>query len=136
MKKRGQMGLEYMAIVSIATLVAVSLLGISHYYSKQTEITINTNQIDQVGKEIVDAAESIYYYGKPSRTTLEVYLPEGIRNVTVGPNELSFKVRTEGGEADMFYPSSVPLQGNISTEYGIHIITIEAKEGYVWINSS
>lgn len=134
--KQGQISLEYMSIVGLATLVAISLLALSHYYSKQTEITINTNQIDRIGKEIVDTAESMYYYGEPSRTTLKVYIPDGINEISIGNNELNFKVRTKEGEADMFYSSSVNLQGNISTVYGFHYITIEAREGYVWINST
>ncbi|MBW2981018.1 hypothetical protein KY360_06400 [Candidatus Woesearchaeota archaeon] len=134
--ERGQISLEYMAIVGIATMVAISLLAISYFYSKGTESTINTQQIDRVAKEIVDTAESMYYYGEPSRTTIKAYLPDGINEITVGPDELSFRVRTPSGETDIFYPSSVSLQGNISTEYGFHYITIEAKEGYVWINST
>lgn len=136
MKKRGQISIEYMAIVGITTIVVISLLAISNYYSQQMEETINTNQIDGIAKEIVDTAESLYYFGEPSKVTLKVYLPRGIKQATVGPNELSFKVRTKGGDADMFYPSSVALQGNLVTSYGYHHITIEAKEGYVWINST
>lgn len=134
--ERGQISLEYMAVVGIATLVAISLLAISHYYSKETEITINAQQIDRIAKEIVDTAESMYYYGEPSKTTIRAYLPGGIKEITVGPDELSFRVKTQSGETDMFYPSSVNLQGNISTSYGFHYITIEAREGYVWINST
>lgn len=135
-KRRGQISLEYMAVVSITTAIAIALLALSNYYSKETEITLNTNQIDIVGKEIVDTAESIYYYGEPSKTTLKVYIPDGINSIAVGPDELSFKVRTKAGEAEMFYPSLVTLQGNISTSYGFHYISIEAKEGYVWVNST
>ena len=134
--KQGQISLEYMSIVGLATLIAISLLALSHYYSKQTEITINTNQIDRIGKEIIDSAESMYYYGEPSRTTIKAYIPDGINEINIGNNELNFKVRTKGGETDMFYSSSVDLQGNISTAYGFHYITIEAREGYVWINST
>jgi hypothetical protein len=135
-KSRGQISLEYMAVVSITTAIAIALLALSNYYSKETEITLNTNQIDLVGKEIVDTAESIYYYGEPSKTTIKVYIPDGINSIDVGPDELSFKVRTKAGETEMFYPSSVTLQGNISTSYGFHYISIEAKEGYVWINGT
>ena len=78
----------------------------------------------------------MYYYGEPSRATIKVYLPDGINEIIVGPDELSFEVRTQAGVTDMFYPSSVALQGNISAAYGFHYVTIEAKEGYVWINST
>lgn len=135
-KKRGQISIEYMAIIGIATIIAISLLAISNYYSRQIEETIDTNQIDKIAKDIVDTAESMYYFGEPSKTTIKVYIPKGVESITVGPNELSFKVKTKGSVSDMFYLSSVTLQGSISTSYGFHDIIIEAKEGYVWINST
>ncbi len=134
--RRGQISFEYMSVVGIATLIAISLLGVAHYYSKQTENTINTNQIDRIAKQIIDSAESIYYYGEPSMTTLKVFMPEGVRDVNISNNEISFKVYTQSGEADMFYASKVNILGNIDTKYGLHYIYIEAKEGYVWINGT
>jgi len=136
MKKRGQVSIEYMIIVGIATVVIISLLAISNYYSKEVETTINTNQIDRIAKEIVDTAESMYYFGEPSKTTIKVFIPEGIKHINISNNELNFKVRTQTGLTDMSYGSSVPMQGNLPYSYGFHYVTIEAKEGYVWINGT
>jgi uncharacterized protein (UPF0333 family) len=136
MKKRGQISLEYMAVVGVTTFVAISLLIVADYYSKQIEDTIDTSQLDGIAKEIVDSAQSVYYFGEPSKTTLKVYLPKGITSITVGPDELSFRIRTENGETDVFYPSSVTLQGGIPTTHGFHYVTIESREGYVWINGT
>ena len=136
MKKRGQISLEYMAVVGITTVVTISLLVLSNYYSRQVESTLDTNQIYSITKEIVDNAESVYYFGQPSKTTIKVFIPKGIQDVTVGPKELSFKVKTQSGYSDVFHLSSVTLQGNISTTYGFHYISVEAKEGYVWINGT
>lgn len=133
---KGQISIEYMSLVGITAVIVISLLVISNYYSRQVEDTINTNQLDQIAKEIVDTAESMYYFGEPSRTTIKVFIPKGIRDVNVGSNEISFRVNTHFGEIDMSYSSDVALQGDISTSYGFHYITIEAKEGYVWINST
>lgn len=134
--KRGQISFEYMSVVGIATIVAISLLGVAHYYSRQTEVTINANQVDRIAKQIVDTAESLYYYGEPSRATIKVYIPDGINSVNISGQELSFKFMTQAGEADMFYTSTVNLQGDIDTSYGLRHIHIEAKEGYVWINGT
>ena len=136
MKKRCQVSIEYMALIGITTVVVTALLALSYHYSNDVEQTINTNQLDQLGKQIVDSAESVYYYGEPSKTTMRAFVPQGIRAVTISPNEVSFRVFTQSGETDMSYSSAVPLQGAISTSYGFHNIIIEAREGYVWINSS
>jgi uncharacterized protein (UPF0333 family) len=136
MEKRGQISLEYMAVVGITTIVAISLLVLSNYYSKQIGDTIDTTQLDGIAKDIVDTAQSVYYFGEPSKSTLKVYLPKGITSVTVGPDQINFRIRTDSGETDVFYPSDVTLQGGIPTAYGFHYITIEAREGYVWINGT
>lgn len=136
LKKRAQVSIEYMAVVGITTIIVISLLLISNYYSREVENTINTNQIDRIAKEIIDTAESMYYFGEPSKTTLKLYIPDRIKNITVTQNELNLRVSTPFGETDMFYPSNVPLAGNLSTSHGFHYVTIEAKGGLVWINGT
>ena len=136
MRKRGQVSIEYIAIVGLTTIVVISLLAISNYYSREVEDTINTNQIDRIGKEVVDTAESMYYFGEPSKTTIKVFMPNGINEINIIPNELNFRVRTKSGLTDMPYFSSVPLNGNISHSYGFRYITIEARGEEVWINGT
>lgn len=136
LKKRAQVSIEYMAVVGITTIVVISLLLISNYYSKEVENTINTNQIDRIAKEIVDTAESMYYFGEPSKTTLKIYIPDRIKNITITQNELNLRVLTPSGETDMFYFSNVPLAGNLSPSHGFHYVKIEAKGGLVWINGT
>ena len=122
-----------MLVVGLATLIAISLLVISIYYSRQVEDTINTNQLDRIVKELVDTAESMYYFGEPSKTTLKVYIPKGVNSVSLDNNQINFKVNTQSGETDISYISSIQLQGNIPTSNGFHYLVIEAKEGYVCI---
>lgn len=136
MKKRGQISIEHIAIIGITTIMVISLLAISNYYSREIETTISSNQIDRIAKEIVDSAESMYYFGEPSKTTLKVYIPEGVKQISISPNELNIRFISQYGETDMFYSSNVPLKGNISSSYGFHYISIEAREGEVWINGT
>ncbi len=128
--------MEYMIVVGFLTLIVLSLLLISMYYSKELESTISTNQLDKVAKEIVDKAEFVYYFGEPSKTTIKVFIPKDVKQVTVGPQEISFRVLTDAGPTDVFYQSNVNISGNISINYGFHYVTIEAREGYVWVNST
>jgi uncharacterized protein (UPF0333 family) len=136
MKKRGQVALEYMLLIGFLTMVVISLIGISMYYSKETETTINTNQIDKIAKEIVDNAESVYYFGEPSKSTIKIFIPQGVKSINITPREINFRVLTTYGETDIFYQSTVNITGNISPAYGFHYVTIEAREGYVWLNGS
>jgi hypothetical protein len=47
-----------------------------------------------------------------------------------------FKVQTLSGLTDVGYKTTMPVNGTISTKPGYHLISIEAKEGYVWLNST
>ena len=136
MKKRGQVSIEFMVLIAFLTLIIISLLYASMYYTKEVENTISTTQLDRLVKEIVDSSEYVYYFGEPSKTTIKVFIPRNVKEITVGPNEINFRVKTLQGETDIFYRSSVNLSGRISNSHGFHLITIEAKEGYVWINST
>ncbi len=136
MKKRGQVSIEYMVVIGFVTLIILSLLLLSRYYSRDIETAINTNQIDKLAKEIVDNAEYIYYFGEPSKTTIKVFIPKEVEQIDVNTNEINFRVATPNGDTDIFYRSAVNLSGTISTAYGFHYLTIEARGGYVWINST
>jgi len=135
-RKRGQISLEYMAIVGLTTLIAISLLAISTYYSNQVRETIDSSQIDAIGKQIVDTAESVYYFGPPSKTTLKVFIPKSVYSANISAGQVIFNVRSNHGSSEYFYLSSVPLMGNISSSYGFHYVSVESKEGYVLINST
>jgi len=136
LKKRGQVAVEYMAVVGIATVIALSMLIVSGFYSRQTEEIINTNQIDQIAKKIVDTSEEVYYFGEPSKITLKVYIPKGINRIDIHESELVFNVNLQSGDSDISYVSAVPLQGEISVVQGYRYIEIEASGGYVWINGT
>ncbi len=135
-----------MLVVGVATFIALSIIAVSSHYSSEVRGTINTNQIDQISKEIVDTAESIYYYGAPTKTTIKIYMPGGVNSVNLNSldpadptdvaYEISFKVQTRMGESDIFYLSPIPLKGSIKTSEGYQYVSVEANEGYVFINST
>jgi len=134
--KKGQISIEYMAIVGIVTFVVLALFAISQYYVGGIKTTIVSNQADQIAKLIVENAEIVYYHGEPSKITLNVQMPKGVKEINIYENEISFTLIRGNGDIDIFYPSSVPLQGNISTTQGARSITIEALGGYVWVNGT
>jgi len=125
-----------MALVGMTTVIVMFLLLISNYYSRGVENTINVNQVDGIAKEIIDTAESMYYFGEPSKTTLKIYMPDRVTDIDITPNTINLKVSTSAGDTDMFYSSDVPISGDISPSEGFHYVTIEARGGIVWINGT
>ncbi len=135
-KKRGQVSIEYMGLVGITSIIVLFLLIISNYYSRGIENSINTNQIDGIAKEIVDTAESMYYYGEPSKTTLRIYIPDKIQVINITTDQIILTVTTPSGTANLAYLSDVPLGGEVLSTEGFHDVEIEARGGLVWINGT
>lgn len=130
---KAQSAIEYLIIVGFA-LSAVAVLTLVYYeHDSSSKAQIISSQIDRIGKKIVDSAESVYYLGTPTRTTLKMYMPTNIQEVKVSTKEINFKVRTKEGVSDMEYPSSVNLTGNISSTQGVKYVKIIAQSGRVCI---
>ena len=134
--KTSQISMEYMMIIGFTTLVLSIILIISSAYSNDVKESMNLNQLDQTVKSIIQSSESVYYFGEPSKTTLKVFIPEGVNEVVFGNNSIIFKVQTLSGLTDVGYKTTMPINGTILTDSGYHYISIEAKEGYVWLNST
>ncbi len=134
--KASQISMEYMMVIGFSMLVISIIIIISSVYSNDVKESLNLNQLDRIVKEIIESAESVYYFGEPSKTTLKVFIPGRVQGVVLANNSIIFKVQTSSGPTDVGYKTTMPLAGNILTTSGYHYITIEAREGYVWLNST
>jgi len=128
---KAQVSMEYMMIVGFVAVITIPLVLIYYAYSSDTSDQINANQVDQVAKKIVDAAESVYYLGEPSQTTIKVYIPNNVVQATIGNREVFFKIKTKSGISDIVQVSSVDIGGALPATSGIHYITIKATETQV-----
>jgi len=134
--KTSQISMEYMMIIGFSMLVIIGILIISSAYSNDLKESVNLNQLDRIVKSIIESAESVYYYGEPSKTTLKVFIPERVESAVLINNSIIFKVMTSSGLSDVGYKTTMPLNGTISTKPGYHYISIEARSGAVWLNST
>ena len=80
--------MEYLIVLGFVAFIVGIIAVVSSWYSQGIKDTVNVNQVDAISKEIVDNAESIYYFGKPSRTKIRVYVPKGITEITIPINVL------------------------------------------------
>jgi uncharacterized protein (UPF0333 family) len=133
--RKSQISIEYLSILGFVLVILILIITLSYIYSRQIEDQIIVNQVDKIAKEIIDSAESVYYYGEPTKTTIKAYLPENIEQISITVNDISFVVRTENGLTEISYHSEVNLAGTIPTASGIKNFQIEAREGYVWIGT-
>ncbi len=134
MKKRGQIGIEYMIIVGFVTFAVISILTLAVFYSDQIRDKIKVNQAENFAIQLINSAESVFFAGEPSKVTVYLYLPEGVDNVEVSSNYLIITQQVSSGENKRAYKSRVPIQGTISTNQGTKKLILEAFDDYLLIS--
>ncbi len=131
---KAQISMEYMIIVGFVAVITIPLIVIYYTYSSDTNEQITANQVDQIAKKIVDAAESVYYLGEPSQTTVKVYMPNNVIEAAVANREILFRVKAKSGVSDIEQISSVDMSGTLPTTQGIHFIRVKAVAGGVEVS--
>lgn len=115
-------------------VITVPVVILFYTFTADSRDQIVTSQINQISSEIVDAAESVYFLGKPSQTTIKVSIPGQIKAVGLDNKELVFNVSTRAGISEIVHASSVDLSGNLPIVQGKYSITVKARDNYVEIS--
>ena len=134
MKKKAQTGIEYMIIVGFVTFAIISIFVLAIFYSGQIRDSIKLNYVENFAVQLISSAESVFFAGEPSKTTLRLYLPEGVQNIEINSNYIMIDVMVSSGLNKRVFNSRVPLQGNVAFAEGTKKITLEAKETYVLVS--
>jgi hypothetical protein len=131
--ERAQAGIEYMIIIAFVTFAIMSVLGLAVFYSGQVRDDIKLNQIENFAIQLINSAESVFFAGEPSKTTVRLSLPSGVSSVNVTDEGLFFVVYVSGGQTKRLFESRVPLAGSFNINEGLKRITLTANETHVII---
>lgn len=133
MVKRGQISFEYLIIMGFVTFILVGLLSFAYFYGSSVQDRIRMTQALNYGNKIISTAESVFYAGEPSKATIEVYLPDGVKEVQISGNEVAVSVRTSTGLNKLVFTSKVPLVGSLQSSQGIKKVELTADSESVLI---
>ena len=140
MKKRGkskaQVSMEFLMVIGFAFLLTIPLVIIFYQQSKTINTDVTSTQVDKVASEIRDAADEVYYLGEPSKKTVKVYMPEGIKSITINGKKLVFLVDGPGGDYEVVKWTVTNVTGTLNPENGIHNVAVEAQSTQVLISST
>lgn len=125
--RKAQVAVEYMIIMGFVSFIVIFLIAASQLYQRSVTNQVILDQVDNLAREIVDSAESVYFLGEPSRTTIKANMPKNVNSVIVYDHDIVFKVNARGGLTDISRTSSVNLTGSIANFEGQHTITLETK---------
>ena len=140
-KKEAQVSIEYMMIIGFVTVITIPLVIIYHNFIQDSNDEISSTQINQVAKKIIDAAESVYYLGEPSQTTLKVNIPDNVVAVDLEKGSLEtsyyeviFNISTKSGIVEIVQNSPVNITGSLPVNKGTYTITIKAVSDHVEVS--
>jgi hypothetical protein len=136
MKKKGQVGIEYMIIVGFVSFAVIAILLLAFFYSGQIKDSIKLNQAENFAEQLIGSAESVFFAGEPSKTTIRLYLPENVESIDINNNYVTVTMQLSTGQNIRSYETKVPLQGTITTSEGIKKLTLIATEDNVVITQS
>lgn len=134
-QKRAQSSIEYLIMAGFIILIVIGILAAGLFYSSQLKDRIKLNQLNNAIQKIVQSAESVFYAGEPSRITIQIYLPAGIRSFTIQNKDITIQIETSSGLNTISYNSNVLLEGAIPITEGVKKIRLQAQPSKVLITA-
>lgn len=132
--KRGQVSVEFIAIFGFIFLMMIPLVLIFFDQSNNVKDAIASNHLRNIAIKIADKAETVYFLGEPSKTTIKAYFPEHIEYINISSRTLIFGLRTSRNNIQQIISvSSVNMTGNISIKPGIHYIEVTSSGDYALV---
>jgi hypothetical protein len=142
-RKKAQAAVEYLMVSGMMLLIIVPSIFAFMQYSNNQAREVETNQIFRLGSRLAIEAQTVYYGGKDSKSTIEEQFPGVLKNITYVPlydggnfigGELVFYIKDSRGTGA---PSSlsffVPLNVSLNSEQtkwgaGRRIMIFTARE--------
>jgi len=107
---KAQSALEYLMVIALVLGIIVPVTYLFFNYTSGSNIEIVDAQVNRIGRNIIDTAESVYYSGKSSKIVVELNMPENVEDVyIIAERELVFKVITELGETETVFFSDIDI---------------------------
>ena len=122
---RAQFAMEYVMIMGIALVIILAGVYLFRNYAYESNDKIVGIRLASINNDIVNKARKIYYYGPPSKSTIDTEMPPSLGNMFsvahIGADpyrneySLGYTVLTAGGSTNILFPSDIPLKDAIGS---------------------
>jgi len=94
--RKGQTAMEYLMIIALTLGIIVPTAYLFFRYSSESNVQIIDSQITQIGRTIIDTAQTVYFSGEGSKIIIDINMPEKIDDAYILANrELVFEIISE-----------------------------------------
>ncbi|MFA5246492.1 MAG: hypothetical protein WC408_01215 [Candidatus Micrarchaeia archaeon] len=111
MKTRGQSALEQLLISGLAIGIVALFFAIAMNYASDS---IRIAQARDAVDKIASASDYVHSLGNGAKTTVKIYLPEGVRLINMTGNRVHMRVALPSGDTDIYSTTNAPLRGTLS----------------------
>ena len=141
-KRIGQISVEYTLIIGFIIIALTIAVSVAFTYASSAQLQIKMNQIDKIGKKIVETADSIYYLGQRSKSTIDLNMPDNIKEIRIErgsvPNYIQFISKGSGSDVfstyytrGLIYNNGQPLNNSVFKSAGLKRLVINMTDNYV-----
>ncbi|VVC04947.1 Uncharacterised protein [Candidatus Burarchaeum australiense] len=123
---KGQTAFEYAIIVCVAIVILLPLWININNTMGITKIELQSSYSAHAVSKLQTAADAVYLQGVPAKFTVIINLPEGVDSVSISNHEISMRMSSAAGQADMIAMTLAEVEGSISPRAGAHRVTVEA----------
>ena len=123
--------MEYLLVMAFVFVLLVGILILAYQQSAAFSNDVSAAQVQKIGTELVDAANTVYYAGPPTKKTVRLYFPENIKNITISGQTILFTMQGRNGPYEYAISASTNMTGTLQPFNGLHVISIEAQESVV-----
>jgi uncharacterized protein (UPF0333 family) len=132
--RSAQVSMEYLIVVAFVFIIIMPFLIYFLSESHSTSNEINSAQLSDIARKIVENAEKVYAFGEPTTLTLQIYMPSNVESVQISGAEIEFTINAGGKSSTIVELFPMNVTGSISSSMGIHKLRLQAVEGYVNIS--
>ncbi|MCX6742304.1 MAG: hypothetical protein NTX24_03995 [Candidatus Pacearchaeota archaeon] len=113
LRKKAQVSIEYTLVIGLIIVALTIVVAVALSYSTSAKHQIIMNQIDKVGKKIVETTDTVYYLGPPSKATIDLTMPSNIQSILINraAKSITFKFTGSTGDAYSIYYFKANING-------------------------
>ena len=130
---KAQSAFDYMMIAAFSLAMIIPVFYYAVTYSTDS---ITSAQAQDAVNTIAKAADNTYSLGEGSLSRVQVNIPTGVTNITIGLNRIFFRVRTTSGLSDIVAATKAPVSGALSNSSGSYFVILNNTGAYVNITKA
>ncbi|MEM4268124.1 MAG: hypothetical protein QXK37_04825 [Candidatus Woesearchaeota archaeon] len=137
MKIKAQISMEFLLVFTFSLLLLLPAFYLMSNYIQDTSSSAVAYQVSQIGKIMVETAQTVHAHGKDARLVVEVEMPDYISGIKIINNNLVQIDYLFAGQENMYLSlSSVNITGEfVPADWspGKKSFQIDSKGDYVLI---